>query len=57
MDIPDVSEDGFEGHFKVTYAGDGSITLQTKVQVQPGGTSGVRASWWSDACVGLAHHR
>jgi distribution and morphology protein 34 len=33
MDIPDVSEDGFEGHFKVTYAGDGSITLQTKVQV------------------------
>lgn len=33
MDIPDVSEDGFEGHFKVAYAGNGSITLQTKVQV------------------------
>jgi distribution and morphology protein 34 len=35
MDIPDVSEDGFEGHFKVAYAGNGSITLQTKVQVNP----------------------
>jgi distribution and morphology protein 34 len=33
LDIPDVSEDGFEGHFKVAYAGNGSITLQTKVQV------------------------
>jgi hypothetical protein len=28
-----VSEDGFEGHFKVAYAGNGSITLETKVQV------------------------
>lgn len=35
LDIPDVSEDGFEGHFKVAYAGNGSITLQTKVQVNP----------------------
>jgi distribution and morphology protein 34 len=35
LDIPEVSEDGFEGHFKVAYAGNGSITLQTKVQVNP----------------------
>jgi hypothetical protein len=44
MDIPDVSEDGFEGHFKVAYAGNGSITLQTKVQVP-------RAMWCGVACV------
>lgn len=48
MDIPDVSEDGFEGHFKVAYAGNGSITLQTKVQVP----RALRACVWCDvACV------
>ncbi len=33
VDIPDVSEEKFEGLFHVSYAGDASISLLTKVQV------------------------
>jgi len=35
IDIPQVSEENVEAHFKVSYSGNGSITLQTKVQVNP----------------------